>query len=91
LKLAEANPGARIVGIDLSPQSIELARQRLAHHEFDNVEFHAMSVDDIPQLGMTFDYINCDELLYLLPDQLAGLQVMKSVLKPQGILRGQHT
>jgi len=88
LKLAEANPGARIVGIDFSPQSIELARQRLAHHGFENVEFHVMSVDDIPQLGMMFDYINCDELLYFLPDQVAGLQVMKSVLKPQGILRG---
>lgn len=87
LLLAEANPGARIVGIDLSPQSIELAKQRLAHHGFENVEFHAMSIDDLPRLGMTFDYINCDELLYILPNPIAGLQVMKSVLKPQGLLR----
>ncbi|MBD2089457.1 class I SAM-dependent methyltransferase [Microcoleus sp. FACHB-1515] len=87
LQLAEANPGAKIVGIDLSPLSIDLAKQRLAHHGFENVEFHAMSVDDIPQLGMTFDYINCDELLYILPNPIAGLHVMKSVLKPQGLLR----
>jgi 2-polyprenyl-3-methyl-5-hydroxy-6-metoxy-1,4-benzoquinol methylase len=39
LVLAEANPGAKIVGIDLSEQSLQLARQRLQHHGFDNVEF----------------------------------------------------
>jgi len=87
LTLAEANPGAHIIGIDLSAPSIELAQQRLQHHGFENVEFHVLSVDDLPQLGLTFDYINCDELLYILPDPAAGLQVMRSVLQPHGILR----
>ncbi|HBB34437.1 MAG TPA: SAM-dependent methyltransferase [Cyanobacteria bacterium UBA8803] len=87
LVLAEANPGARIVGIDLSEESVKLARQRLQHHKFENVEFHALSIYDLPELGLEFDYINNDEVLYLLPDVVAGLQAMKSVLKPQGIIR----
>jgi SAM-dependent methyltransferase len=36
---------------------------------------------------MQFDYINCDEVLYLLPEPAIGLQAMKSVLKPEGIIR----
>lgn len=87
LILAEANPGAQIVGVDLSEESVKLARQRLAFHGFENVEFHAMTIEDLPSLGMTFDYINCDEVLYLLPDPVLGLQSMRAVLKPSGILR----
>lgn len=51
LVLAEANPGAKIVGIDISEQSIELARQRLKFHGFDNAEFHVLPIENLPQLG----------------------------------------
>jgi 2-polyprenyl-3-methyl-5-hydroxy-6-metoxy-1,4-benzoquinol methylase len=87
LVLAEANPGAKIVGIDLSEESVKLARQRLQYHGFENIEFHALSIEELPSLNQQFDYINNDEVLYLLPDAVVGLQAMKSVLKPDGIIR----
>jgi len=87
LTLAIANPGAKIIGVDLSEKSVDLAKKRLEFHNFDNVEFRAMSIYDLPELGMQFDYINCDEVVYLLPDPLAGMQAMQAVLKPTGILR----
>lgn len=87
LILAFANPGAKVVGIDLSEQSVELARQRLQFHGIANTEFHVLKLEDLPQLGLEFDYINCDEVLYLLPDPVAGLQAMKAVLKPDGLIR----
>lgn len=88
LVLALANPGARVVGIDISPKSIELAQKRLEHHGFkDNVEFHVLAVEDLPQMGMTFDYINCDEVLYFFDDIALGLSMLKAVLKPEGIIR----
>ncbi|AFZ05328.1 Methyltransferase type 12 [Oscillatoria nigro-viridis PCC 7112] len=87
LVLALANPGAKIVGIDFSEESVKLAQQRLEYHEFKNAEFHVMKVEDIPKLCLQFDYINADEVLYILPDPLAGMQAMKSVLKPDGIIR----
>jgi ubiquinone/menaquinone biosynthesis C-methylase UbiE len=87
LILAEANPGSHIVGIDLSEESINVARRRLAYHNIENVELYAMSLEDLPSLGMKFDYINNDEVLYLLPDSVAGLKAMKAVLKPDGIIR----
>ncbi len=39
------------------------------------------------ELGLEFDYINADEVLYLLPDIVEGLKAMKAVLKPEGIIR----
>ena len=87
LVLAEANPGAKIVGVDISEKSVELARQRLQYHGFNNTEFHVISIEDFPQLGLGFDYINCDDVLYLFAEPSVGLQAMKSVLKPDGLIR----
>lgn len=87
LVLAEANPGAKIVGIDLSAKSVDLAQKRLEHYGFTNFEFHAIPIENLPELGLEFDYINADEVLYLLPDTVSGLKAMKSVLKPEGMIR----
>ncbi len=87
LVLAQANPGAKIVGIDLSEQSVKLAEQRLQYHGVANAEFYALKIEELPSLGLQFDYINADDVLYILPDPVAGLQAMKSVLAPDGIIR----
>lgn len=87
LTLAEANPHSKIVGIDFSEKSIEQAKLRLQYHGFNNVEFEVLSVEDIPTLCQEFDYINCDEVLCLLPNIVTGLKAMKKVLKPSGIIR----
>ena len=87
LVLAEANPGAKIVGVDISEESVKLAEQRLEYHGFDNTEFHVLGIGDLPKYDWEFDYINCDELLYLFNDIGEALQAMKAVLKPEGIIR----
>lgn len=88
LVLAHVNPGTTVVGVDLSPRSVEVARQRAEHWGLsDRLKFHVLNLDDLPQLGQKFDYINCDETLYLCPDPSASLQAIASVLNPQGILR----
>jgi 2-polyprenyl-3-methyl-5-hydroxy-6-metoxy-1,4-benzoquinol methylase len=87
LALAQANPGARVVGIDFSEESIDIARKRLDYHGCNSTEVHALSIEELPKLGKEFDYINCDEVLYLLPNPTLGLQAMKSVLKLDGIIR----
>ncbi len=87
LVLAIANPGATIVGIDLSAQSVALARERLHYHGIANCEFHQLALEDLSSLGMSFDYINCDEVLSLLPELTTGLQAVQSVLKPGGMMR----
>ncbi|MCW6037214.1 methyltransferase domain-containing protein [Spirulina subsalsa FACHB-351] len=88
LILAEANPKAQVIGIDISPKSIELAQKRIEYHgKQDQCEFHVLSLEQLPQLPYEFDYINCDEVLYILPDQVAALNQLKAQLKPTGIIR----
>lgn len=87
LVLAEANPDSTVIGIDLSEESIKLAKQRLQYHEFKNTEFYTISIENLPQLNLQFDYINCNDVLYLLSNLILGLQAIKSVLKPHGIIR----
>ncbi|GAB4352124.1 MAG: class I SAM-dependent methyltransferase [Cyanophyceae cyanobacterium] len=88
LLLAHANPGARVLGIDISGKSIELAQERAEFQGMaDALEFRVMDIADLAKLEERFDYINCDEVLYLLPDPAAALAAMKAALKPQGIIR----
>lgn len=87
LTLAEANPGAKVVGIDLSEKSVEIARERLKLHGFKDAEFYVMPIEGIGTLGYEFDYINCDEVLYLVSDIVETLTLFKSVLKHDGIIR----
>ena len=87
LALAAANPGAKIIGVDLSEKSIELARQRFDYHQIPNAEFYAISLEDISSLGYQYDLINCDEVLYLLPDPGETLKLFQSILSPHGIIR----
>ncbi len=87
LCLAEANPNSHIIGIDISEESLKLARERLKYHGFDNVEFRCLFLEELPSLGIEFDYINAHELLSILPDVAGALATMKTLLKPDGIIR----
>ncbi len=87
LALAQANPEAKLVAIDISPESIAVARARLAYHGFNQVEFQVLPIEEAARLGTDFDYINCDEVLYIVPDPVVALKALASVLKPEGILR----
>ena len=87
LALAMANPNAKIVGIDLSEASLHLAGERLSYHGFPNAEFHKLAIAELYQVKDKFDYINCEDTLYFLTDPAGGLQSMRSVLAPEGLLR----
>lgn len=88
LNLAFANPHAKVVAIDLSQNSLNFARKRLDYHNVKNVEFHQIAMENIHQLGYQYNYINCEDVLYFSNDPVKSLKALQSVLKPDGIIRG---
>ncbi|MBL1211284.1 class I SAM-dependent methyltransferase [Geminocystis sp. GBBB08] len=88
LNLAFANPEAKIIGIDLSQNSLDVAQQRLKFYNFENVEFYQLPMENIEQLNYEYDYINCEDVLYFCDDPIKSLSALKSVLKPDGIIHG---
>ncbi|MEB3219934.1 MAG: methyltransferase domain-containing protein [Nostocales cyanobacterium 94392] len=88
LELAFANPGAKIVGIDISPESIKVAQKRMKYHHISNCEFYVIAIEELHSLGQKFDYINASDVLYLLPHLGQTLQCLGDVLNEKGIIRG---
>jgi ubiquinone/menaquinone biosynthesis C-methylase UbiE len=73
-------PGdARIVGIDLSPEMLRRARQRLRS---DRPEFFSADLTHLPFADGTFDCVTCGYVLEHLPDPRTGLRELYRVMTP---------
>jgi SAM-dependent methyltransferase len=79
---------ATITYLDLSQASLEIARTRARCCGMpERITWRQGSLLDLPDMGLgEFDYINCSGVLHHLPDPPAGLQALKSVLKPDGVM-----
>ncbi|MEI6830964.1 MAG: methyltransferase [Synechococcaceae cyanobacterium ELA445] len=86
--LALLNPGAEILAIDISPGTLDVARERLRRSgagERARVRVEQRSLLDLGGEG-PFDYINSVGVLHHLSDPQAGLQSLSGVLRPGGLL-----
>lgn len=85
-KYAVCRPEARVVGIDVSPASLEHTRRLIAKYGLTNLETHHLSVEAVETLDHRFDLIVCTGVLHHLVDPDAGLCALRSVLKPDGAI-----
>ncbi len=77
-------PGS-VTWLDRSSAARQVAAARVAARRLDNVRFEQGSLLDLPTSGLgPFDYIDCCGVLHHLPDPLAGLKSLVSVLAPGG-------
>jgi SAM-dependent methyltransferase len=79
---------ATITYLDLSEasQQIALARARFSGMA-ERIIWRQGSLLDLPNMALgEFDYINCSGVLHHLDNPLAGLESLKSVLKPDGAM-----
>lgn len=86
-KLAAIAAEGKVYGIDLSEESIRVARgvnQGLI--EAGRVEIRRGSVSSLPFSDRTFDLVTAVETLYFWPDLVAGMREILRVLKPGGNL-----
>ena len=78
---------ARIVYLDVSEAARDIARARTARRGLqEHVEVRVGSLLDVPAWGESFDFVNCTGVLHHLPDPSAGLNALRSILAPGGLL-----
>lgn len=79
-----AKRGASPVGIDVSPELIELAKKRLQLHSInENAEFHVGSAHELPLEDESIDVVFGMAILHHLDLELSSKEVFR-VLKPGG-------
>jgi len=83
---AALNPSARVVGIDVSPTSIDHTRRLAEQHGLRNLEVHRLPIEQVEELGETFDHIVCTGVLHHLADPMIGLAALRRALASGGAI-----
>jgi ubiquinone/menaquinone biosynthesis C-methylase UbiE len=89
LAAAQVGPGGRAIGIDMTPEMIELARRNAAKRAGGapaNVEFHLATIDALPLADASADCVISNCVINLAPDKRAVFREIARVLKPGGRL-----
>ncbi len=82
LLMGEAFPKSQVIGFDVSPESIAVARGRADHA--DNVDFLGHDVTEIPT-EPPFGLITSFDVIHDLADPLAGLRRIRESLADDGV------
>jgi ubiquinone/menaquinone biosynthesis C-methylase UbiE len=82
LMAATATAG-RVVGMDISDEMVQLARQTSA--SYSNVEFHVATAERLPFANCEFTHAFSMESLYYYEDMQAALKEIARVIEPRGL------
>ena len=90
LAAARVGPTGKAIGIDMTPEMLELARANAAKgnggQPITNVEFHQAMIDKLPLPDASVDCVISNCVINLTPDKPAVFPEIVRVLKPGGRL-----
>jgi arsenite methyltransferase len=90
LAAQKVGPTGKAIGIDMTPEMIELARRNAAKANggagYQNVEFHLATIDSLPLGDNSVDCVISNCVINLAPDKDAVFREIARVLKPGGRL-----
>ena len=90
LASAKVGPAGRAIGIDMTPEMIELAQRNAAKANdgkgYANVEFHLATIDQLPLPDNSVDCVISNCVINLASDKPAVFREIARVLKPGGRL-----
>jgi arsenite methyltransferase len=86
LAARKVGPTGRAIGIDMTPEMIDLARQNARKAGLANVEFVLASIDQLPMEDASVDCVISNCVINLAPDKAAVFREIARVLKPGGRL-----
>jgi len=85
LKAAElVAPTGSVIGVDLAPGMIDLARTRATRLGLTNISFQEGDAEGLPFADESFDAVLCHLGLIHFTDRIKALSEMRRVLKPEG-------
>ena len=87
LAAQKVGPKGKAVGLDMTPDMVELARSNAAKVGLSNVEFHQGDIEAMPFPDASFDVIISNCVINLSPDKDAVFRESLRVLKPGGRFR----
>jgi 2-polyprenyl-3-methyl-5-hydroxy-6-metoxy-1,4-benzoquinol methylase len=79
-------PAAQITGIDVSARSVRCTEELQRKHNLSNLHVQQLPIERVNELEASFDQIVCTGVLHHLADPDAGLQALRGVLKPDGVM-----
>ena len=79
-------PDARVTAIDISETSLRHTRDLQQKYRLRNLDLHRLAIEEVGQLGQSFDQIVCTGVLHHLPDPDIGLRALRNVLAPHGAM-----
>jgi demethylmenaquinone methyltransferase/2-methoxy-6-polyprenyl-1,4-benzoquinol methylase len=79
-----AGDGGRIVGVDIAPAMLEIARREIARHGWKNVEALEADAAHLPFQDGSFDKALCAFALNIIPDYERAIAEVRRVLAPEG-------
>ncbi|MEK6258654.1 MAG: methyltransferase domain-containing protein [Planctomycetota bacterium] len=90
IDLAKIVAPAEVVGIDIEPSQIELARTTAAESGVSNVRLEVSDLYSVPFAVESFDAVFLHGVLEHLSDPVRGLREVLRVLKRGGVLGARH-
>ena len=85
-RTAIRHPGAHVVGIDVSPTSIDATQRLRDRHQLTNLEVRLLPIEQVGDLSRRFDHIVCTGVLHHLEDPQVGLRALVDALTPDGAM-----
>lgn len=84
LAASKVGPNGKVIGVDMTPEMIEKARQNAAQGSFTNVQFRLGEIEKLPVADDHVDIIISNCVINLSPDKKKVFQEAFRVLKPGG-------
>jgi SAM-dependent methyltransferase len=91
--LARLNPGCSFISVDISEESLAIAKEAVSKRQFSNVHFQQANIFDLPFPAEHFDHVFICFVLEHLAEPLEALNALKKVLKTGGtitVIEGDH-